>query len=404
MARTRPLTRRTFVRRTAAGAAAGVGMACLVVGRTQGAERVDGSTEREEYVDKETGARVIRLTNNAEYNDLHAYYDMSPWSPDGSKIVFSSAPAVKDGHPPNAQIYMMDADGANIRKLADSPGISTVEDSNRRPMWAADGESVYFFTYDVRRMKNETLLRRVFLERRKPSVRDVVGQPGKVRSIGDFWLWKASETTGRLLSTDPSGLYSYAPDGSDKQQLASMEQVKAGSPTRDKSPPHRSLDHAKWNADGTKCMVVLRGEGVKELHVVNADGSDLHFCSQFGKHPSWHPNEDQILCTMSDGIYVVDADGKGKRRIARGLNRGHPSYSPDGSLIATDSFRGVGDVYLIDPRTGEWRKLCSAPIVNQYRPVTGSCHQHPVWSRDGKSIIFDCNRSGTAQIYQVFVG
>ena len=150
-------------------------------------------------------------------------------------------------------------------------------------------------------------------------------------------------------------------------------------------------------------MVVLRGEGVKELYVVNADGTGLHFCLQFGKHPIWHPKEDQILCTMSDGIWLLDADGKGRRKIARGLNRGHPSYSPDGSMIATDSFRGRGHLYLIDPQSGKWRKLCNGPIINDYIPVTGSCHLHPVWSRDGKSILFDCNRGGTAQLYQVFV-
>ena len=101
---------------------------------------------------------------------------------------------------------------------------------------------------------------------------------------------------------------------------------------------------------------------------------------------------------------TVDADGKAKRKISD-HGWGHPSYSPDGSLICTDLIagKGRGGVYLIEPRTGKPKKLCNAPTIQEYKAVTGSCHQHPVWSRDGKSIIFDCNQSGTSQIYQVFL-
>ena len=364
---------------------------------------MDGCSEKQEYKDEETGARVIRLTNNSKYNDMHAYFDMSPWSPDGSKIVFSSSPAGKDGGWRDGKVNLMDADGTNIRCLADAPGICSQIDTNLTK-WAGDGKSVYFFTYDQRRMHSEFLLRRVFLDRRPPSVLDTLSGPGKVVGIGNFYLWNVSEATGRLLSTDSSGLYSYAADGSDKQQLASLEEIKAGSPTKGKNPPRRELWHGKWNADGSKCLVVLHGQGCHEIHVVNADGSDLHFCSNFGGHPIWHPKENRILSCTGGKLCLVDADGKGKQ-IVSSFGTGHPSYNPDGNLICTDTIggKGKGYVYLVDPKTGKQRKLCNAPTLSKYKPVSGSCHPHPVWSRDGKSIIFECNQSGTAQLYQVFI-
>ena len=400
MAKQQSLTRRAFVGRTAAGAAAG--MAFLASGRTQAAQRVDGCTEKQEYKDEETGARVIRLTNNSKYNDEHNYNDTSPWSPDGGKIIFSSAPAVKDGGWPHGTIFMMDADGTNIRKLADAPGICSSNESNR-PIWAADGKSVYFLTYDVRRMHSISLLRRAFLD------------SGEVQSVGNFFLWHVSEATGRLTYTNPNGLYSTAPDGSDCQLLASIEQVQAVSPTRSTHGIlQMQLWHSKWNADGSKCLVVLVGlqwngrkarERVKEFCIVNADGSDLHFCTRFSNHPIWHPTEDRILCNMPEGMCLMDANGKGKQKITY-FGKGHPSYSPDGSIICTDwpgSGKGCGYVYLIDPRTGKPSKLCRVPFMEEHKPVSGSCHPHPAWSRDGRSIIFDSNQSGTSQLYQVFI-
>jgi Tol biopolymer transport system component len=60
----------------------------------------------------------------------HAFEDHAPaFSPDGSRIAFTSD---RDG---NAEIYVMDADGANVRRLTDNAA------ADFGPAFSADGRA-----------------------------------------------------------------------------------------------------------------------------------------------------------------------------------------------------------------------------------------------------------------------
>jgi Tol biopolymer transport system component len=65
------------------------------------------------------------------------------WSPDGTQIVFASqvgdAKAVTEYHDPNTtEIYLMNVDGSNIRKLTDNQII------DNDPSWSPDGKQIGF--------------------------------------------------------------------------------------------------------------------------------------------------------------------------------------------------------------------------------------------------------------------
>ena len=76
------------------------------------------------------GGNLTRLTTDSSI-------DFNPsWSPDGSMIAFVSQ---RDG---NHEIYVMDADGLNVRKLAPRKGWR--EDY---PTWSPDGTKIAFSFY-----------------------------------------------------------------------------------------------------------------------------------------------------------------------------------------------------------------------------------------------------------------
>lgn len=89
----------------------------------------DRAGEIDIYVMNADGSDVQRLTD-APGRDFEP-----AWSPDGSTIVFSS----DRDDPENAHLYLMDADGANQRRL-----ITGLEDDQVGARWSPDGQYILF--------------------------------------------------------------------------------------------------------------------------------------------------------------------------------------------------------------------------------------------------------------------
>lgn len=78
-------------------------------------------------------------------NDTYAPWDMGvskpSWSPDGKRIAFEH---LGDGDMQPAQIYVMNADGSDVRRLTFSGGIRYAESD---PCWSPDGSRIVFWSY-----------------------------------------------------------------------------------------------------------------------------------------------------------------------------------------------------------------------------------------------------------------
>ena len=109
--------------------------------------------------------------------------------------------------------------------------------------------------------------------------------------------------------------------------------------------PEEEADYRSLLADGLIRPTVL------ELWVANADGSDAHQVTSFGKAsfaPFFHPSGQKILFSsnMDDpqgrdfDIYMIGIDGTGLERVTYtpGFD-GFPMFSPDGKWIAFSSNR-----------------------------------------------------------------
>lgn len=97
----------------------------------------------------------------------------------------------------------------------------------------------------------------------------------------------------------------------------------------------------------------------------------------------------------SPDLYLVDSTGQNLRRLVTDhINKGSPTWSPDGRFFAyVSNHDGDSDLYIMDVRNKTSRQLTN----HLDRDLS------PVWSPNGKWIAFVSDRTGDLHIYRVDV-
>jgi serine/threonine protein kinase/Tol biopolymer transport system component len=271
---------------------------------------------------------------NADGSELQQLVDngTSPvWSPNGTQIAFMVRGA-------GWEIYVMNADGSGLHKIADGTG----------PRWSPDGRQIVFEAGDIY----------------------VVNTDGSDRNnltsteAGDFKPSWSSSGTIAFDAAHPDGnkIYSIEADGTNLRQLTS------GS----------GNDHAPiWSPNGGRIAFISLRVGFSAIYIMNADGDSQRqltkqsgICSSAGSI-AWSPDGSAIAFSSYDGtsntICVINTDGTGLRQLAAGVE---PAWSSDGRQIAfTSRESGRAAIVVMNDDGSNQRQIAVDTELDYYAPA-----------------------------------
>ena len=176
------------------------------------------------------------------------------------------------------------------------------------------------------------------------------------------------------------------------------------------------VNHIMLSPNGKRFMVLYRWfNGQRKytrLITCNVDGTDMYVLSDddMVSHCFWK-NNSSILAfenkkKSGPGYYLMkDKTQNYIHCWSQFSNDGHPSYSPDGSLIVTDSYPDRARVASINLMDGNERKRENTTIAKVFAPFRYDndtrCDLHPRWNHAGDKICFDSIFEGHRGMYVV---
>jgi Tol biopolymer transport system component len=286
-----------------------------------------------------TGSRILVA-------DKMAQVRFASWSPDGKRLAFYSlrsqdqAILNKYRMVDEYLLYIMDATGENQKRILDFPVIDFG--------WAPDSRRLFFISaYESS-------------DRNSPEVLN-----GTRRPVAYVYVFDTQ--TGAMNRLPGSG---------------------------------RNCS-ASWSPDGTRLAV---GFGIGEncgLYLISPDGARserLTDGTMIDFRPAWSPDGKALAYVahaktdadaQGPGVFVIGADGAGKRQIANGL-ASYVLWSPDGSMLLLQS----ADTVRLIELNGHRKILLSAEAG--LRNI-----RNAVFAPDGKKVMFCSNDSGDWKIYSI---
>ena len=373
----------------------------------------------EQLRDPVTGRKIQRYASS--HHETHHYYFVSPWSPDGSQIVFfqfdrSAEKLTATGRYPGV-LVVMNSDGTARRKLAGP--LTGHYHTGVNQLWGPEGNFVYF-------------------QSRDPGPRCMARVPaagGSVECVETPVPCSRLSPDGSLLScgnAEHQGVLEL--QSGSYRQLAALAEARNLTPNRLEIEDEASqLQNARFSPDGEKLMIVHRtGETfprLVEVFVYGLRDGSFRWLADNLHHPTWRPDSMAVLFVRHDSRtnlqWLVEADiGTGRTRKAfdaEHVPAGHPSYHPlKPHLVVTDCYGGrMGNgLALIDLKDGSMSQLVTIPLGSMpeqpaderfpfrnwgiwFPPRQYLNEPRPVWSHDGSKLLYTSEESGRTNLYVV---
>lgn len=278
------------------------------------------------------------------------------------KIVFA---AVDNDEIPNYQIYTMNADGSNVKQL------TYWETSSMQPSWSPDGSRIIFSSFKQSTSIGPTLWvmnadgsnKHVLYDAEPDNIhvpplagRNAQWSPDGSKVVFDLCVNCSVATNYNIFVFD-----------TETQTLTQL----TDHPGSESNPT--------WSPDGKKITFISDREYPNDyafdLYVINIDGSNLIRLTNLGstREPIWNKNTIAFRSTgISSGIYKIDLKTSEINRVKQDLTERvqlHPNaWSPDGKHLMITAWEldepHTNTLYILNLKTNKLKNIYSRIYEN----------------------------------------
>ena len=375
---------------------------------------------------------IIRLSpDDPAHEYFFGYYDKSPWDATNRYVLCLRASDTWSDVSPKekADIILIDtslpeSDQNRVKKIAETSSWNVQQGCMAQ--WLGPDYSSHILYNDCRDGKYVSVILDMLSgkERIIPAAVYTVASDGKTALTLDFsrlynlrpgyGYYNVPEKTKDVALPDATAVWKIDLESGDVQPILTYKDFATFQPRPEmqETDAVHKVNHLMISPDGKRFMVLYRWfigtRKYTRLVTCNVDGSNMYVLSDddMVSHCFWK-NNDEIFAFENkknggQGYYLMkDQTQEYEHKWTQISNDGHPSYSPDGSLIVTDSYpnrRRIAEVKIL-------KDDFVLPVARVFAPFKYDndtrCDLHPRWSRDGKQICFDSVYEGHRGLYAV---
>lgn len=381
---------------------------------------------------------IVRISpddNAHEY--FFGYYDKSPWdASDRFMICMRANDTWSDVSPKEkADILLIDTgvsetDKNRANKIAET-GSWNVQQACMA-QWLGPDFSSHILFNDYRDGRYVAVIKEVATgkEREIPAPVYTVSADGKTALTLDFsrlfnlrpgyGYYNVPEETAGVALPDATAVWKIDLQTDSVQPLLTYKDFATFQPRSEMQEPGsvHKVNHLMLSPSGKRCMVLYRWfvgtrKYTRLVTFDTADGKNMYVLSDddMVSHCCW--KDDEYILAFENkkdggpGYYLMKDMSQEYIHCWPELNGdGHPSYSPDGSLIVTDSYPNrarIASIRIMDG-TNEKRDI-SKVVARVFAPFKYDndtrCDLHPRWNHSGDKICFDSVFEGHRGLYFV---
>jgi TolB protein len=313
----------------------------VVVGRVQKADGLRAEIQAIEVADKKRVlSRAFSGVTAATRALAHRVSDALVLAVSGMPGMASARLAMVGNRSGHKELYVCDADGANLRQVTQERSIVVA------PAWMPDGKNILYTSY----------------KRGYPNIYRT-GQREAVSKFGGLNTSAAVSPDGRYMAVVLSK------DGNPELYI---REISSGSLQRVSSTRRANEASPCWSPDGSQLAYVSDSSGRPHIYVLALKGGSPKRLSRMGSEnvaPDWGVNGQLTYCSRQGGRYriVVVDPRSGVSRVLPldGADYEDPSWMPDGRhVVVSRSVNYRSSIYLLDTQedrsialkegTGDW--------------------------------------------------